>query len=596
MVLLRNMAVASPVAAYTDCAISATSASLVCTGGGFQPAWVGKSIFVAGAGDGGTILCTTISTYSSATTVTVATASVTSVTGATATVYNRDENITITGGKWSKAASSRTTTNALVLQHIDGLTIRDTTFANLGGNYSIFAQDVTNLTADTLTFASVIADGLHVTGPAKNVYIQNLRGVTNDDFVAIGADDGTYAPQLRGPISVVRAYSIYGQSPFNLVDVFGGQGLASVYDVEFHDLTPINCNGVKLDQGGGTSGNTTIGKVLIDGMVVNPGATAVGLGAKAGRDLIIQNVRFNFTASAILISGTSTTAWNSIRLHHITGTCSAGAPTLIDLQFPVSDLVSISDVDITGTGSCSSTGGVIGVSAAQNRVMVSNVVMDFSGSSGPLLPFETMANITNLQTSNIVLNYGTAANSNSFWFNGGTTTDWEGANINANFQGTGSGRFLEVDNSTTLSHYALSNVRQLNGNAVMEYSSGTTVGNGIWNSLTTSGVGRIANLYSDADLTFNGGDLGVGLQAIYAGAANVTVRGSGVNPIGGWTGFLLQVGTEVLHCINPDWPADITVLTQAVGDRCSNTNVSYQLGTLVSNGTHWYSYYSTLVL
>lgn len=57
-------------------------------------------------------------------------------------------------------------------------------------------------------------DGIHITGPAKGGVIRNIRGVANDDQVALTADATTLTEITRGPIEDILIDGVYGENTY----------------------------------------------------------------------------------------------------------------------------------------------------------------------------------------------------------------------------------------------------------------------------------------------------------------------------------------------------------------------------------------------
>jgi hypothetical protein len=65
-------------------------------------------------------------------------------------------------------------------------------------------------------------DGIHVKGPSSEGFIQNLKGNTNDDMVALNADDQPMFEPSFGEISDVRIDGLYASNGFTAVRFLSG--------------------------------------------------------------------------------------------------------------------------------------------------------------------------------------------------------------------------------------------------------------------------------------------------------------------------------------------------------------------------------------
>lgn len=78
---------------------------------------------------------------------------------------------------------------------VTNLVLKDITIYQ-ARTFGIWVYAICNLTARDIRFDQYMAgtpdnqDGLHINGPAINLDIRNIRGSTNDDMIALNADDG----------------------------------------------------------------------------------------------------------------------------------------------------------------------------------------------------------------------------------------------------------------------------------------------------------------------------------------------------------------------------------------------------------------------
>ena len=99
-----------------------------------------------------------------------------------------------------------------------GLTLKDpVTFSTQLGNLDDFTiEDIIfdhNLKRSNM-------DGIHVHGNSRNGRIANLKGATNDDLVALNADDGGIFEMSRGAIEDVVVDSVCAQDGYTAVRLF----------------------------------------------------------------------------------------------------------------------------------------------------------------------------------------------------------------------------------------------------------------------------------------------------------------------------------------------------------------------------------------
>lgn len=88
-------------------------------------------------------------------------------------------------------------TFGLQLGRLDRFTIEDLTF-----DYNLLRENM---------------DGVHVHGPARHGRIANIKGATNDDQVALNADDGWMYEMSRGPIEDVHVDGVGADNGYTAV-------------------------------------------------------------------------------------------------------------------------------------------------------------------------------------------------------------------------------------------------------------------------------------------------------------------------------------------------------------------------------------------
>ena len=60
-------------------------------------------------------------------------------------------------------------------------------------------------------------DGIHLNGPCRHGRVSNLKGATNDDMVALNADDGAMAEPDRGPIEDIQVDGLWAENGYTAV-------------------------------------------------------------------------------------------------------------------------------------------------------------------------------------------------------------------------------------------------------------------------------------------------------------------------------------------------------------------------------------------
>ncbi len=124
-------------------------------------------------------------------------------------------------------------------------------------------------------------DGLHITGPARDILIDGLYGYTGDDFLALNADDGPYtiynnALVYVGPITNVTARGLRLGNAFCACRVLSGNSLIDnilVADVR-GKVYNFGYNGL-VTGGIVNSGNGNWGRVALEDWSLNSSSTPI---------------------------------------------------------------------------------------------------------------------------------------------------------------------------------------------------------------------------------------------------------------------------------------------------------------------------------
>lgn len=601
--MLANNAAVTSNRSISDAAITTGTNTLTSATANFTSADIGRSIYIAGANASGISLDTTIAAVGSATSVTLSDNAVTTVSSASATIYNRDNNIRVSGGIWARGSAGGVASglHSLFFRRVDGLQLEDLKYTSTpGGKYGIAAGDVTNVNAQRLNFKSS-SDGIHITGPASNIVVRDITGATGDDTVAFTARDYGSYDDVHGNLKSIEVDSVSANSSTTLVKLLGGTG-TTVRDVVIRDVNAVSAvNAVVVvdDQ----TGPTNVDRVLIDGVGGNVTGSEIKLTPTTGGNVVVRNLSStseqrpstNLIDISSLSIGQSAISWSSITIDGL--------------------VKAYSTMDYIG-------GVNVGSAATLNNLTVSNAQMGFGGDSNPLvddsgtisrlrlenvnLSFDTAAGngqiiyarsgatITNLSVAGLRAVYasgsdGPGAVSGIFQING-TVSDFHVDSMDLDFSATVT-NVLYVATGGTLGHYSWSNVRVFKSRGAIASAAGSTVGKGEFVNFYGNAMNRLINALSNIDITLTNLTLdSLANAAVYTNGATVTVRGSGVNRVTNWNGFQ-RAGSEVIHCINPDYPADASLLTQIAGDRAYNTNSSLSIGVgpVISDGTSWHS-------
>jgi len=137
-----------------------------------------------------------------------------------------DCNITVEGGVWDgnnvrqkrgpfrlpNTPGGGDINQLTVFAGVTNLTLRGMTMKD-PDSYCIELTDIEGFLVENITFdcndATLNQDGLHIDGWARNGYVRNLRGHTNDDLVALNSDEGNWRSPSND-ITNVTIDGIYG--------------------------------------------------------------------------------------------------------------------------------------------------------------------------------------------------------------------------------------------------------------------------------------------------------------------------------------------------------------------------------------------------
>ena len=136
----------------------------------------------------------------------------------------KNENISIEGGVWKdwcphrmgygksgKYDTSRTffgVSTFMLFNNLDRLTLKNMTFVSCGG-FAVQLGDISNVVIENIEFISCYADGIHVNGNTKNIYIKNVRGEVGDDLVALNMYDWQNSSINFGPCENVICQDLF---------------------------------------------------------------------------------------------------------------------------------------------------------------------------------------------------------------------------------------------------------------------------------------------------------------------------------------------------------------------------------------------------
>ena len=107
---------------------------------------------------------------------------------------------------------------------VEDLLIQNVTYKD-PESYAMLVMDADRFTVENITFDYNMCkrnmDGVHVQGPARNGFIRNIKGATNDDLVALNCDDrlddGENPTCTKGEIENVSVDGIFAENGYTAV-------------------------------------------------------------------------------------------------------------------------------------------------------------------------------------------------------------------------------------------------------------------------------------------------------------------------------------------------------------------------------------------
>jgi hypothetical protein len=152
-----------------------------------------------------------------------------------------NKNIRIIGGIWDgnnlnqtcdyrkidrrTGSLSKYMGNIIFLMNVENLWLEGLTLKN-PETFGAHLAKVRKFTVKDIIFdynmELINEDGIHVKGPSSEGLIQNLKGNTNDDMVALNADDQPMYEPSRGPITDIRIDGLWATNGFTAVRLLSG--------------------------------------------------------------------------------------------------------------------------------------------------------------------------------------------------------------------------------------------------------------------------------------------------------------------------------------------------------------------------------------
>lgn len=148
---------------------------------------------------------------------------------------NGDHGITVQGGIWDGNNTNQTPHDfspeapydparflgvLMRFNNVRDLRITDLTLKD-PESFAVQLGNIERFTVENIDFdynlLRLNMDGIHLNGNCRFGRIANLKGTTNDDMVALNADDGSIAEMARGPISDIQVDGLFSDNGYTAV-------------------------------------------------------------------------------------------------------------------------------------------------------------------------------------------------------------------------------------------------------------------------------------------------------------------------------------------------------------------------------------------
>lgn len=202
-------------------------------------------------------------------------------------------DVTISGGTWNRGSNGGVgnDNHSLFLRGFKRLTVRDLRVTSAGGKYAVAigateGAQVTNLSFDTAS------DGVHITGPARDVVIRDVRGRTSDDMVAFTGRDYVHYDDVHGDITGAVVEGVFPDGSLAALKVVSGDGarVSGLSASRIYGTTQIRPISIQADQTGPTVADG-ITLADLDVQATDPDWAIIWLRGVTSTDIEIRDVR-----------------------------------------------------------------------------------------------------------------------------------------------------------------------------------------------------------------------------------------------------------------------------------------------------------------
>ncbi len=176
----------------------------------------------------------------------------------------RDRNITIMGGRWEESYTHRAgygnsgmydenrsffgVSTCMLFNNVEHVTLLGVEFAHTAG-FSAQLGDISDLYAESITFDTCYADGMHINGNTERIWLRNLSGQVGDDLVAWNMYDWQDSSINFGPLKTALVENGHSESGYRAIRIEPGTYFyddGSSVDCSLENAILRNVDGVEV--------------------------------------------------------------------------------------------------------------------------------------------------------------------------------------------------------------------------------------------------------------------------------------------------------------------------------------------------------------
>lgn len=291
-------------------------------------------------------------------------------------IINRNKNIQLMGGTWNydwenQTASGNLLTMLMILQGIDGLTIKNVKTLN-ARKYCYLVADATDIKVRDLDF-DTHSDGFHMQGPIKGADIRNLRGKTEDDLLAFTIGDYSAYEVSRGHFEDIYVNGLYPKGSLCAVKMAGNPNYRYKRIVIENIFGTVTTSAIKITDDTNLA-PTDIENVTFRNIHVLAPNNIIFIGARTVRDLLIDNLVCTGTSTEYVKISAGLTNGKNIQFTNLRVTDRPATPVIILNEGVVQNLF-VNGANLEVAAGCS----VIKQAKTIEAIILANIYQRYGG-------------------------------------------------------------------------------------------------------------------------------------------------------------------------------------------------------------------------